>query len=83
MRASALIMPMMSSELGGSHRVLRVYLRLLENTRVREKGGVKSGPAVFCSRNLRPTLEDFRVRAWRVGEGRSLLSKTLTMTGKS
>ena len=73
----------MSSELGGSQRVLREDLRPLENIGVREKGGVKSGPAMFCLRNLRLTSEDFRVRAQRVREGRSLLGETLTTTGKS
>ena len=73
---------MMSSELGGCQRVLRDDLRPLENTREREreKDGVGSGPAVFYPRILRPTLENFRVRAQRIREGESLFSETLTMT---
>ena len=72
----------MSSELGGCQRVLRDDLRLLENTRerVRKKDGVGSGPAVFYPRLLRPTLENFRVRVWRIRESESLFDKTLTTT---
>ena len=70
----------MSSELGGCQRVLRDDLRLLENTREREKDGVGSGPAVFYPRILRPTLENFGARAWRIREGESLFGETLTTT---
>ena len=72
----------MCSILGGCRRVLRDDLRPSENTRerVRKKDGVGSGPAVFYPRILRPTLENFRVRAQRIREGESLFSKTLTMT---
>ena len=74
--------PLMCSELGGYQRVLRDDLRPSENTgeRVKKKDGVESGPAVFCPRSLRPTLENFGVRAQRVREGESLFSKTLTTT---
>ena len=62
--------------------MLREDLRLSENTREREreKGGVRSGPAVFYPRSLRPTLENFGVRVWRVGEGGSLFGETLATT---
>ena len=62
--------------------MLRDDLRLLENTRerVRKKDRVGSGPAVFYPRILRPTLENFGARAWRIGESESLFGKTLTMT---
>ena len=62
--------------------MLRDVLRPSENTRerVKKKDGVGSGPAVFYPRILRPTLEDFRVRAWRIGESESLFDKTLTTT---
>ena len=76
------LIPVMDSELGGCRRVLRDDLRPLENTRerVRKKDGVGSGPAVFYPRILRPTLENFGARVWRIGESKSLFSKTLTMT---
>ena len=77
-----LFVPVMGSVLGGCWRVLRDDLRPSENTRerVRKKDGVGSGPAVFYPRLLRPTLENFRVRAQRIGESESLFNKTLTMT---
>ena len=62
--------------------MLRDDLRPLENTRerVRKKDGVGSGPAVFYPRILRPTLENFRARARRIGESESLFGETLTTT---
>ena len=75
----------MSSALRGCRRVLRDDLRLSENTResVRKKDGVRSGPAVFYPRLLRPTLENFRVRVPRVGESESLFDETLTTTERN
>ena len=65
--------------------MLRDDLRPSENTRerVRKKDGVGSGPAVFYPRILRPTLENFRARAWRIGESESLFNETLTMTERN
>ena len=65
--------------------MLRDDLRLSENTRerVRKKDGVGSGPAVFYPRILRPTLENFRARARRIGESESLFNETLTMTERN
>ena len=75
----------MSSVLRGCQRVLRDDLRPSENTRerVRKKDGVGSGPAVFYPRLLRPTLENFGVRARRIGESESLFNETLTMTERN
>ena len=72
----------MGSVLRGCQRVLRDDLRLSENTRerVRKKDGVGSGPAVFYPRLLRPTLENFGVRARRIRESESLFDETLTTT---
>ena len=69
--------------------MLRDDLRPSENTRERErerereKDGVGSGPAVFYPRILRPTLENFRARARRIGESESLFNETLTMTERN
>ena len=65
--------------------MLRDDLRPSENTRerVKKKDGVGSGPAVFYPRILRPTLENFRVRAQRIGESESLFNETLTMTERN
>ena len=65
--------------------MLRDDLRPSENTRegVRKKDGVGSGPGVFYPRLLRPTLENFGERAWRIGEGKSLFDKTLTTTERN
>ena len=65
--------------------MLRDDLRPSENTRerVRKKGGVRSGPAVFYPRLLGPTLENFGVRAQRIGESESLFDETLTTTERN
>ena len=70
---------LINSVLRGCRRVLRDDLRLLENTRerVRKKDGVRSGPAVFYPRLLRPTLENFGVRARRIGESERVSSTKL------
>ena len=75
----------MCSELRGCRRVLRDDLRPSENTREREreKDGVRLGPAVFYPRILRPTLENFGARVWRIGESKSLFSETLTTTERN
>ena len=62
--------------------MLRDDLRPSENTREREreKGGIRSGSAVFYPRIFRPTLENFGARVQRIREDESLFGETLTTT---